>query len=188
MFKLLFSAATGFLGGIQTYLIVGAVAAILAGFSAGYVVHRMDETTITSMKLAASLAEVDAVNMIAKHVRDSDKIVLDAAVKEAAAQTRIVTQTATLTKEIPSHVKDSSTCITFGLVRVLNAAATGASPRDTAPGQPDDACAGVSWRSLAGDLTDDYASGNANAEQLNALEDTVAATAAVGLERPPHSN
>jgi NAD(P)H-hydrate repair Nnr-like enzyme with NAD(P)H-hydrate dehydratase domain len=59
-------------------------------------------------------------------------------------------------------------------VRVLNHAASGDSAAlALAPGKLDDACAGVTWRAFAGDITDDYATARLNATQLNDLIQSV---------------
>ena len=92
---------------------------------------------------------------------------------------KVVTVTKTITKEIPAHVPPDSACHTptYGLVRVLNAAATGASLGDQpAPaGQSDDACAPISWDQFAEALANDYGIGRQNNEQMNALQASVRA-------------
>lgn len=173
------SLVTGALGGIWGYVAAVAIAAIMAGSVTGYVVHRMDDATINSMKLADSQVQVKAVQLAEKMQATEDKEDLDAAVSEAAAQQKIITQTLTVTKEVQVHVPDTSHCNngpTFGLVRMLNAAAAVGPDPDTFPttaGQSDDSCAPVSWRNFTQDLANDYGAGRQNAEQLNALEANV---------------
>jgi hypothetical protein len=128
-------------------------------------------------RLVANNAKANelAITAAAKVQHDQDMAAEKAAVTEAAAQQRIVIQTKTLTKEIVTHVPVTVACVPVGLVRVLNAAAKGLSAPDEsfAAGKSDDACAPVSWRSLAADISDDYGTGNENAEQLNALEASI---------------
>lgn len=119
---------------------------------------------------AAAVSTAKAIALAKDDQAKRDKITLDSAVKEAQAQHIIETRTVTLTKEIPVHVKELTACVPLGLVRVLDAAAIpGTDPNANAPGQPDDSCAGISWRAFAADLIDDYGIGQSNAEQLNAL-------------------
>ena len=71
---------------------------------------------------------------------------------------------------------------------MLDDAATGSDTANaaTAAGQSDDACAPLSWRAFAGDLSDDYATARANAEQLNALQADIAALVAAANAAPIH--
>lgn len=173
------SAVTGALGGIWGYVAAGALSAIVAGAGVGWTVHRLDQATIAQIQLADSQAALAATQKAAALQKAQDDISLKAAVADAQSQAKIVTQTVTVTKEIPAHVSDASHCITYGLVRVLNAAATGADPDavPASPGQSDDACAPVSWRDFAGDIVADYEAGRQNAQQLDDLEDWVRAQA-----------
>lgn len=167
------------LSSLYTTLIGGALLAI-ASFGGGfYLEHRLAASTIVEMKLADAQAQVAAVEAVTATTKAQDKAALDAAVAEAQAQIKVVTVTHTITKEIPAHVPPDSSCHTptYGLVRVLNAAATGSALGDQpAPaGQPDDACAPISWDQFAAAVADDYGAGRQNAEQLNALEASVVA-------------
>lgn len=182
----LISLITGALGGVWGTLAAAGVAALLAGAGTFYVTHRMDEGTIAAIELADQQAQTKAVEDAAKLRQSQDKVNLDAALAEAKAQQIIVTHTQTVTREIPIHVPQTQPCIPYGLVRVLDDAATGSDTADAAAaaGQSDDACAGISWRAFAGDLADDYASGRANAQQLNALEADVTQLAAAANAKP----
>ncbi len=176
----------GALGWVWGYLVAGAVAALLAGSATGYVVHRMDEATVTAFRLADQQAQTRAIKDAEAIRQSQDQANLDAALAEAKAQQAIATDTRTVTREITIHVPQTQPCIPYGLVRVLDDAATG---NDTAnapitAGQSDDACTGISWRAFAGDLADDYASGRANAEQLNALEADVTRLVAAANAKP----
>ena len=167
------------------YVIAAGFAAMVAGAGTGWTVHKVDHDAYVSLQLQDQRAQTAAVEK-AKIIQSAqDTIVLASAVHEAQAQQKIVTETVTVTKEIPVHVSDRSNCITYGLVRVLDAAAAGTSVPAVglAPGQPDDTCAPISWSAFAAEIADDYGSGRGNAEQLNALEDVVkkqAATAGPG--------
>jgi len=167
------------LSGLMTSLI-GAALLAAASFGGGfYLEHRLAASTIAEMKLADAKAQEAAIEAVTATTKAQDKAALDAAVAEAQAQIKVVTVTHTITKEIPAHVPATSACSTptFGLIRVLNAAATGTSIGDQpAPaGELDDACAPLSWDQFAAALADDYGIGHQNSEQLNALQASVQA-------------
>lgn len=129
--------------------------------------------------VAADKVAVDAAvaSAVAKE-REQAKSDLDAAVAEAKAQEKIVTRTQFIIKEVPRYVtasQDRSTCVTYGLVRVLDAAALGTDPADLElpAGQSDDACAPVKASDLAASVAENYGTARQNAQQLDALiEDT----------------
>lgn len=173
------------LGGIWGYVIAGVVCA----GAAVWATHAIDagrynalETKFTQYQLDATKAQAAAVAEASSRQHAQDQVALSAAVAEATAQQKIVVHTVTLTKDIPAHVPDTAACIPLGLIRLLNAAASGGSVSASplAPGESDDSCAAVSWRSLAADISDDYETGRSNAEQLNALEDAARALDAAG--------
>lgn len=159
------------LSDLYTKLIFAGVIAVVAFGSGAWLTHKLDDGKYQRLVAADAAANAAAIAVALKAQQDVDAKRLSAAVAEANAQVRIVTQHEVITKEIPRYVKDTSTCITFGLVRLLHAAATGADPvgNDYTAGQPDDACAPVSWTALAADYSDDLATGRSNAEQLDAL-------------------
>lgn len=109
-----------------------------------------------------------------KAQKAQDAITLASALKEATAQTKIVTRTRTLTQEVPRYVtvqQDAVACISYGLVRVLDAAATGRDPSDLElpAGQSDDACTTLTASDLARGVIENYGVAQQNAEQLDAL-------------------
>jgi len=169
------SLFTSALGGVWGYIAALAIGAALAGSGVGYVVHRMDEATIAKIELAGSLAAVKAEKAFAAAQKSEDDVNLAAAVAEAQAQQKIVTQTVTVKQEITKHVTDTVPCVPYGAIRLLNDAATGSDTADAAtpPAQSDGACAPVSWRDFVSDIISDYGIGRQNAEQLNALEANV---------------
>lgn len=146
----------------------GALAAIAGGFYAGY---RWERGDLEALRAANARELALAEDAATKDQAKRDKITLASAIAGAKAQTVIVDHYHTITKEIPAHVPDSPVCVPYGLVRVLNAAAGPAAhavPDATA--QPDDACAPISWRSIAADLAADYQAGAQNAQQLTDLQ------------------
>ena len=161
-------------------LIGGAMLAIVS-FGGGYwLSHRIDASTISDMKLANAQALNSAIKASASAQQAQDKVIENAAVKEAQAQIQIQTVTKTITKEIPKYVTvkgDTVSCIPVGLERLLYAAASGTSADSLqAPtGQSADSCSDVSATEMAGWFKDYSDAARANAEQLNALEASVTA-------------
>ncbi|HEX4105532.1 MAG TPA: hypothetical protein VHX92_04810 [Rhizomicrobium sp.] len=180
------SLLDGAVSNIWGTLAAAGIAALLAGSATAYVVHRMDEGAIAAIKLADQKAQTQAIQDADAIRQSQDQANLDAALAEAKAQQAIVSHTHTVTREVTIHVPQTQSCIPYGLVRVLDDAATGSDTADaaTAAGQSDDACTGISWRAFAGDLTGDYGIGRANAEQLNALEANVTALVAAANVKP----
>lgn len=155
-------------------LALAVVGLLGAGFYAG---KRWDQNTITQMQLADQKAASKAQTLKATVQTKEATVVTAAAVDEGQEQAVIVTKETSLAKEIPNVIPSTVACIPVGFVRLLNGAALGSDTPDAsfAPGEPDDACAPVSWRSVAADIADDYATANANARQLNDLEATIVA-------------
>ena len=150
---------------------------VLAG-SAAYITHRVDASKLEKVELQYAQAQTKAVTEAKALQAQEEGISLSAAVAEAQAQQKIVTVTQTITKEVVRHVTDHSDCITYGLVRVLDAGTNGVDPDTLAlpAGKSDDACAPVTASSLATGVLNNYGLARANAEQLNALEAWVTAT------------
>lgn len=137
--KTLYSTATGFLGGIQTYLIVGA---LCLGIGFGGAVYWKD----LEAKAAVTAQAVATV----KRVELQDKITLNMSLDFSALKFADATATNNLIQEIPEHVtpKDDAACpIPLGFVRVYDAAAHGPVP-DASAGA-DDAPSGVALSDVA---------------------------------------
>lgn len=153
--------------------IAGALALLFvtAGASS-YVTHRVDTAKLEALELRYSQAQTKAVEEAKSLQAAQDKVSLDAAVAEAQAQQKIVTVTQTITQEVTRHVTDHVACVSYGLVRVLDAAALGVDPDTLAlpAGKSDDACTGITNSALAERIATDFGIARANAEQLNALE------------------
>lgn len=173
-------------------LIVAAIGALALVIGTAVITHKVDQAALLKQQAAWKDAEIAALNQARVLQQAEDKVSLDAAVAEATAQQKIVTNTVTVVKEVPSHVPLTSKCpVTVGFVRVLNDAVflgTGTTGPTYAPGQPDDACAPIDPRGLAASIVSNYAAAGANAEQLTALqkwiEDTLAVRKSV-LASPP---
>jgi hypothetical protein len=99
----------------------------------------------------------------------------------AAQQVRTETQIRTVIQKVPVYVseKAAAACVVpWGLVRLLDAAASGADPADLrariAPGQPDDAASDVGLPEIAALLAADLGIARENAQQLEHLEKALA--------------
>lgn len=161
---------------IKIGIAVLGIVAIAAG--SAWATHQIDEAAYLKLEAKYKDAEVAAVSLAKAVQKAEDDVSLQAAVKEAASQQKIVTQTQIVTKEVPIHVPISSKCaVTVGFVRVLNAAILGGSAADVsyAAGQPDDACAPTDARSLASNIIVNYGTCLANAQQLTSLQAWAAA-------------
>lgn len=167
-----------------------AISAVLAFGGGYYLAHRIDASAISDLKAADADAQVKAVQLASQATQKQDKVVLDAAVKEAAEQQKIVTKTVTLTKEIPVYVtaaQDASPCgFTVGFARILRAAATNTDPAtlSLATGQSDDQCSDLTASEVAGWFAQYAATKTANDEQLNSLEASIISIHNAATDKP----
>lgn len=172
----LFTGGSSILARIAGYGLI-----FLAGTASGaFLMHKLDAGKYEAL-VAANQRAVAIATQKAKDIQAAtDKIALDDAVAEAKAQQQIVVQHDYVTQEIPHYVPVHVACITYGIVRLLDAASLGSDPAN-APipaGKSDDACSPVTARQLAASVLANYATALANAEQLNALEGWVRQTVA----------
>lgn len=159
-------------GSLAIYAIV---ALAIAGGSA-FVTHRFDTATLNALKLSYAAAEKQAIMRAKDDQYAADQVALNAAVAEGDKQRGIAVRTQRSLNEVRRHVKElTRSCITYGLVRVLDAAVLGADADELAlpAGKSDDACAPVTADALASSVIENYGVAEANAEQLNALQDFV---------------
>lgn len=167
---------------------LGAYAAIAgiatATVGAGYVVHKFDEARYADLVAADAKAQSLAVALAAAQQKNLDAITIKDASKEQAAQSQIAATTAAIKSEIHTYVtrlQDSKTaapgCVTYGLVRLHDAAALGVDPStlQLPAGKSDDACAPVAPSALAAGIVANYGAARANAEQLAGLQDDIRA-------------
>lgn len=139
--------------------------------------------------------DVIAQNEAVKEARADErkKAAVDKASAVAAAKVdRIIeTNTRTIIQEIPTYVtpaQDLHSCVTYGLVRVYDAAILGVQPSDLdlPAGQSDDACAPVKASDLARSLADNVGAARQNAAQLDALIANVATATDIYNQEKPH--
>lgn len=155
------------------YVALGLI--VSSAIGAGALVHKFDGAKLAKVELGYKNAEVDALKKAVVIRQKQNDISLAAAVSVAASQQKIVTETQIVTKEIVRHVPVSIPCITYGFIRVHDAAVFGVSP-DTLPlpaGKSDDTCAPIGADAVAKTITENYGRARLTAEQLNDLEDFI---------------
>lgn len=163
-----------FLGGIQTYLIVGAVSAALAFTGGAYVQYRMDQGAFKGLQLDHANELIAAKDLAATDQHNKDLINQKSAVDQAKAQGDIALAEYKAHERNHVHVtphQDNVICVSVGLVRVLNAAVFQTDPAavQLAPGQSDDACSDVKASVLSDAVVEWLYTGHKNAKQLNDL-------------------
>lgn len=153
-------------------LILLAVVALISAGTATYVAREVYTGDIAELKLAHAQALLDGAAEAAATQKAMDEAGMNAVGNYVEVKLDIVMQTATIVKEIPYYVQDTSTCVTVGLIRVLDAAAVGADPADLAlsPGEFNESCAGIGARALAGSIVENYGRARENAAQLAGLQ------------------
>lgn len=158
-------------GGYAKLIAIGAVVVVVFG-SGVWVTHNVDLGSYNALKAdyaqkaaianAEALAEQQRLDTAAQDLSRKYETELAATTAQDQAQLR----------EVQQHVQEArSRCITYGFVRVLDAAATGRVAADLhlpARGSDGD-CAPVTALALARNIVGNYATSRANTAQLNAL-------------------
>ncbi len=150
------------------------IAGILIFSGGAWVGYRLESGVADRLRAEAADARTEGLKIGAADQRALDQIAIDAAVREAQAQTKIQVQTITVTKEIPRYVHDQIYCPgpSIGLARILRAAADGVDPASLSgpAGQSDDACSDFTATEVAGWFAGYAGAARANTEQLTALQ------------------
>lgn len=160
--------------------VLGAAAIAIASFAAGgTLVHKIDHGAYAQLQLSYAKAEAKAQAAAAANTQAQAALSQETGTAEALAQQSIEGQTRTIIREVPRYVtvhQDAVGCITWGMLRVHDAAAIGVDPGALVPpaGQSDDACSPIEPSDFAAAVAGNYAVARANAEQLNALAADVA--------------
>ncbi len=172
-------------------IIFGVTALALVAGSA-VVMHKIDTATLNAYKAEYADEKTQAVKTAMEFQAASDKVALNSAVLEATAQQTLETKAVTAVNEVPIYVPQklvlaagAQSCIPYGFVRVLDAAALGRSAADLPlpSSQPADSCAPIDADALAKNIVANYYAAQENAEQLNALISVVEELAAVSSPR-----
>ena len=168
MWSLVASAASSASG----ILIMLGVVAGLIGVGA-FEQHKIDANSLTSLKADYAKQSAAALAKGAAIQQENDNRAIAAASAEAAVQ---ASRVAALQQELDGVQKHVTTkaipCISYGLVRVLDAAVLGVSPDALSlpPGKSDDTCSPITATELAVSIVSNYGAALGNAEQLAALQ------------------
>lgn len=157
--------------GFPNWIVLLVVAALSAG-SATYVTREVYQGDIAELQLAHAQDRHQAFMEGRARQMRSDAITRTVSADFHTSNVRIIRQTQTVIKEIPTYVQDDATCITWGLIRVHDAFALGTDPAklDLSPGQSNDACAGIGWRALASTIGGNYGKYHEISDQLSHLQ------------------
>lgn len=140
-------------------------------------------------------ADAKALNKAVADARADEKRIAKqnqtAAVAAAKADRKIEVHTQYLTKEVPRYVtahQDAVGCVTYGLVRLHDAAILGVDPSTLGlpPGKSDDACSPVKPSDLGRALAAEIGAFRQNAGQLDALIVNVRETVDTYNKEKPH--
>lgn len=182
----------------QLTLILGALA-IVGTFALGATIgYKIEAGRVAELKLEYTQAEVKAREEAASIQKAQDDIALGAAQTEASVQQAQASLTERQINEVTTHVSPTlalsarasspRACISYGLVRVLDAAALGDDPTDLQlpAGQSDDTCTNLTAIDLARNVVANYGAARENAEQLNRLELTIIQLQKASNAPPPN--
>lgn len=167
----------------QSTALVAILALGAAGVYGAHIVKQIDAGKIATIQAADAKAQAAAISQAAEIQKAQDALSLKDQAAETGAQAKIVTRTVTLIQKVPTYVtpaQDARGCISWGTLRVLDAAALGVDPGtlQLPAGQSDDACSAVKASDLASSVAGNYGTASQNSEQLNALIADVKARAA----------
>lgn len=166
---------TSLFGGIGGYIAV----ALLAGILGAYGGYRWELGSYEALKASDVTSQLVVVQKAKVLQQSADAVSLAIAVREARAQQQIITQTVTVTKEVPIYVHDTVSCpgLSVGAARVLRAAAAGVDPASLAlaPGQSDDSCSDFTASEMAGWFAQYAGAAQANTQKLTDLQATIKA-------------
>lgn len=165
--------------------VIAFAATAAVAFGGGFkLAHDLDQGAYQALK--ASYAQAAASAAQGARQREEAQMALSQATgeAEAAQQAALTAKARVITREITHYVttaQDAHGCVTWGMLRLHDAAALGV-PADTLvppAGQSDDACSPVKPSDFMAAITGNYAVAWANAEQLNALEADITQRVAV---------
>jgi hypothetical protein len=166
-FKTAFSAATGFLGGIQTYLIVGVASFAIGAGGASLATYKI----MHNANLAATAQQAQRT---VRRVVAQDHITVTIGEIYANVTLHIVTDTNRRLNEVSAHVTpaiDTTYPVPCGFVRVYNGAAHG--PVSDPAVCPDAAPSGVPLSDVAKTSVVNLGQYDAVAAQLTNLQDWI---------------
>lgn len=154
-------------------------------FSFGFATaNKLDAGAYKGLQLSYAQAEARANTAAMANEQAQASLSQATGAAEAAQQQALEASARVVIREVPRYVtvrQDATGCVTWGMLRVHDAAAIGVDPGALVPpaGQSDDACSPIKPSDFAAAVAGNYAVARANAEQLNALEADVTQRVAV---------
>lgn len=159
--------------GLNPWVLIGfGIALMLAAAGGAGTMAKIKNGEIAKIELSIEKARAEAKAEGSRLQHETDQAAIAAATGQVIVQEKIVTRTVQIQKEIPIYVQDSSNCITWGLVRVLDAGANGVDPAtlNLPAGQLNESCAPFGSQLLADRIVGNYGLSRQNAEQLTGLQ------------------
>ena len=155
------------LSSLATTAIGAAVIAAMAFAGGMRLEYKIESGKINALQLEYAQAEI-------KQQQKYDAASLNAAKAENLAQTQLTSQGNLALPEVQTHVITkviTSTCVPMGIIRVLDAAASGRTANSLVlpTGKSDGSCSSVDWNTLGRSVVANYYTARANATQLNGL-------------------
>lgn len=141
-------------------------------FIGSYITHKVDNAAYEKLELSYKEAEIKVVKDALSEQQRLDEIKTQIALEANQKQQTINTQTRKQLDEISKHVKDTNKyCITWGLVRVLDASILNreASSLPLPSGRLDASCSTFTSSELAKSIINNYGIAKNNANQLDYL-------------------
>lgn len=153
--------------------ISAAAAFTLGAFGGGWLAHELAQGRAAKLEVTQQRAFNAAIAIARTAERAQAETDFKAGMGAFMRDQIIQKRTITLIQKVPTYVtqKQDVACVSYGLVRVLDAAVSGADPADLElpAGQSDDACSPVKPSDLARSVAGNYGVASQNAEQLNSL-------------------
>ena len=134
--------------------------------------HKIGADALDKLKAQYAQQLATATAQAAAEQKRNDDAALAVAQSQALAQDKIATSIKGVLASVPVHVTVKvMPCISYGFIRVLDAAILGVSPESLSlpPGKSDDTCSALTAPIVAAAIIANYGTARANAEQLNAL-------------------
>lgn len=147
---------------------IGAAVIAAMAFAGGMrLEYKIESGKIAQLQLSYAQAEIHAQQKY-------DATALNAAKAENDAQTKLTSQGNIQIAEVQTHVITkviASNCVPYGLVRLLDAAASGRTTNSLLfpTGKSDATCSAIKWDALGRSVVGNYYVARANATQLNGL-------------------
>jgi len=152
------------------WLILGAVLAFIGAFVGGNIHgHRAERIVWEKRSAEESLAAFKKGQSLQ---RAADQVAIDIAGTQTVVQERIITNTIKLKEEVQIYVQDDSNCITYGFMRLHDAAALGVDPATLAlpADKSNGSCTTLKWSDLEKGVIGNYGTADQNAGQLTGLQ------------------